>query len=88
MSRKVFLWIWLATQNVSDFPDSARKAISMLEYKVILWCDKNERKKIAEFVELTPEQHAVFNSLRKVKQKYVEAVLWDSCNLSISNEIL
>jgi conjugative transfer ATPase len=75
MSRKVFLWIWLATQNTDDFPASARKAVSMLEYKVILWCDKNERKKIAEFVELTEEQHAMFNSLRKVKQKYVEAVL-------------
>ncbi|MCK4608954.1 MAG: conjugative transfer ATPase [Gammaproteobacteria bacterium] len=75
MSRKVNLWIWLATQNVSDFPDSARKAVSMLEYKIVLWCDKKERKRIAEFIELTPEQDAVINSLRKVKRKYVEGVL-------------
>ncbi|MBL4647750.1 MAG: hypothetical protein JKY13_02155, partial [Gammaproteobacteria bacterium] len=75
MSRKNNLWVWLATQNVSDFPEAAKKAVSMLEYKILLWCDKHERKKIAEFIELTPEQHIMLNSLRKVKGRYVEG-LW------------
>ncbi len=75
MSRKVGLWIWAATQNVADFPDHAKKAVSMMEYLICLWSDKKERSKIAEFHELTPEQSNMIHSLRKEKRKYVEGLM-------------
>jgi len=75
MSRKVGLWMWGATQNVADFPDHAKKAVSMMEYLICLWCDKNERAKIATFNELTPEQQNMIHSLRKEKRQYVEGLL-------------
>jgi len=75
MSRKVGLWIWAATQNVADFPDHAKKAVSMMEYLICLWCAKKERGKIAEFNELTPEQSNMIHSLRKEKRKYVEGLM-------------
>tara|TARA_R110000868_G_scaffold266583_1_gene525837 strand:- start:54026 stop:56866 length:2841 start_codon:yes stop_codon:yes gene_type:complete len=74
MSRKVGLWIWSATQNVADFPDHAKKAVSMMEYVICLWSKRQERKKIAEFIELTPEQSNMIHSLRKEKRKYVEGL--------------
>lgn len=75
MGRKVGLMLWLATQNVRDFPESARKVLSMLEFKILLWCDRNERTSITEFLELSQEQQNVLRSLRKIKQKYVEGML-------------
>lgn len=75
MSRKVGLWLWGATQNISDFPEHAKKALSMMEYMIFLWCDKAERKQIAKLIELTDEQSALIHSLRKEKGKYIEGVL-------------
>lgn len=75
MSRKIGLWIWAATQNVADFPDHAKKAVSMMEYLICLWSDKKERAKIAEFNELSPEQSNMIHSLKKEKRKYVEGLM-------------
>ena len=53
MGRKNSLWIWAATQNTKDFPESAARAISMKEYKLLLWSDQREREQIAGFTDLT-----------------------------------
>lgn len=79
MSRKVNLWIWLATQNVKDFPDDAKKIVSMMEYLFILYCDVKEREDILRFRELTVGQQQMVGSLKKEKGKYMENVL--ICNL-------
>lgn len=75
MGRKLNFWIWLATQNLQDFPQNAVKAVSMLEYKLILWCDRKEREHIKQFIDLTNNQSSMLASLTKAKGKYVEAML-------------
>lgn len=75
MSRKLGLWIWLATQNVKDFPDEAKKIVSMMEYLFVLWCDVKERKDILSFRELTQEQQQMIATLKKESGKFMENAL-------------
>ena len=87
MSRKVGLWIWAATQNAADFPEHAKKAVSMFEYILLLWSSKAERQKIAGFMELTESQSAAVHSLRKVKGKYVESLLLSNGAVNLTRDV-
>lgn len=75
MGRKLGLWIWLATQNLKDFSDEARKMLSLLETWVCLALPPDEIEQIERFKPLTEEQRALFLSARKEKGKYTEGVL-------------
>ena len=75
MSRKFGLWLWLATQNVSDFPFEARKILSMMEFWMCLGMSEAEMKSVEEFRKLSEEEHELFRSVRKSAKKYVEGVL-------------
>jgi len=75
MSRKFGLWLWLATQNVADFPKEARKILSMMEFWVCLGMSEAEMKAIEEFRKLTEDERELFRSVRKAAKKYVEGVL-------------
>lgn len=75
MSRKFGLWLWLATQNVSDFPVEARKILSMMEFWICLGMSEAEMKSVEEFRKLTDEERELFRSVRKSSRKYVEGVL-------------
>ncbi|MDP1574354.1 MAG: conjugative transfer ATPase [Coxiellaceae bacterium] len=78
MSRKFGLWLWLATQNVSDFPKEARKILSMMEFWICLGMSEVEMKAVEEFRKLTDEERELFRSVRKSSKKYVEGVLLSS----------
>ncbi len=65
MSRKFGLWLWLATQNLSDFPQEARKILSMMEFWVCLGMSEVEMKAVEEFRKLTEEEQELFRSVRK-----------------------
>ncbi len=75
MSRKVGLWLTLATQNVSDFPASSRKMLSMMEFWLCLGMSDEELRHIEEFRQFTDEERALFKTVRKEPGKYVEGVL-------------
>jgi conjugative transfer ATPase len=75
MSRKFGLWLWLATQNVADFPKEARKILSMMEFWVCLGMSEQEMKSVEEFRKLSIEERELFRSVRKAAKKYVEGVL-------------
>ncbi len=75
MSRKFGLWLWLATQNVADFPKEARKILSMMEFWICLGMSEVEMKSVEEFRKLSEEERALFRSVRKATKKYVEGVL-------------
>lgn len=75
MSRKIGLWMWLSSQNVDDFPQYARKMLSMAEFWICLGMDEEELKKIEGFINLTEEERHLFRSVRKEAGKYVEGVL-------------
>jgi conjugative transfer ATPase len=75
MGRKLGLWLWLATQNLKDFPDEARKMLSLIENWLCLALPPDEIDQIERFKPLTEEQRALFLSARKEKGKYTEGVL-------------
>ncbi|MCW5588131.1 MAG: conjugative transfer ATPase [Legionellales bacterium] len=75
MSRKFGLWLWLATQNVADFPKEARKILSMMEFWICLGMSEVEMKSVEEFRKLNEEERELFRSVRKAAKKYVEGVL-------------
>lgn len=75
MSRKFGLWLWLATQNVSDFPVEARKILSMMEFWLCLGMSEVEMKAVEEFRKLSEEERELFRSVRKSAKKYVEGVI-------------
>lgn len=75
MSRKIGLWLWLATQNVEDFPNEARKLLSMVEFWVCLGMSEAELDEVERFRTITPEERSLFRSVRKAAGKYVEGIL-------------
>ncbi|WP_244610135.1 hypothetical protein [Lampropedia puyangensis] len=75
MWRKLNTWFWLATQNLTDFPDSMSRVLSMCEYWMLLTMDKSEIEEIAKFRNLTQEQRLMIESARKEPPKYTEGVM-------------
>ncbi len=57
MWRKLGIWLWLATQNMKDFPNDAVKLINMLEWwELLCGVDDYEIGEICRFKPLTEEQ--------------------------------
>jgi conjugative transfer ATPase len=78
MWRKLNIWLWLATQNMKDFPDSMSRVLSMCEWWLMLTMDKSEIEEVARFRSLTPEQRAMMESAVKEPPKYTEGVTLSS----------
>lgn len=49
MWRKLGAWLWLATQNLKDYPDAAEKMLNMAEWWVCLTMPPEEVNNIARF---------------------------------------
>jgi conjugative transfer ATPase len=75
MWRKLGTWFWIATQNLEDFPDQAKKMLNMMEWWLCLVMPKEEVEQIARFKDLTAEQRALLLSARKEPGKYTEGVV-------------
>ncbi len=75
MWRKLGAWLWLATQNLKDFPDIAEKMLNMAEWWVCLTMPPEEVNDIARFKALTGEQKAVLLSASKLSGCYTEGVV-------------
>lgn len=75
MWRKLGAWLWLATQNLKDFPDIAEKMLNMAEWWVCLTMPPEEVSDIARFKALTEEQKAVLLSASKLSRCYTEGVI-------------
>jgi hypothetical protein len=75
MWRKLGCWFWIATQNLEDFPDSARRMLNMMEFWVALTMPKDEVDQTSRFKQLTEEQKHMMMQCVKVPGKYVEAVV-------------
>jgi conjugative transfer ATPase len=78
MWRKLGIWLWLATQNMKDFPDSMSRVLSMCEWWLLLTMDKSEIEEVARFKSLTKEQRMLMESTTKEPPKYTEGVLMSS----------
>lgn len=75
MWRKLGAWLWLATQNLKDFPDIAENMLNMAEWWVCLTMPPEEVNDIARFKALTEEQKAVLLSASKLSGCYTEGVV-------------
>ncbi|MDX5297863.1 MAG: conjugative transfer ATPase, partial [Gammaproteobacteria bacterium] len=75
MWRKLGTWLWIATQNMRDFPDASEKMLSMMEWWVLLTMPQDEIDQIARFRKLTAEQRDLMLSTRKEPGKFVEGVV-------------
>lgn len=75
MWRKLGAWLWLATQNLEDFPDAAKKLLSMFEWWIAMVCPKEEIEQISRFKDLTDEQKGMLRAARKEPGKYTEGVV-------------
>jgi conjugative transfer ATPase len=75
MWRKLMIWLWLATQNMKDFPDSMSRVLSMCEWWLMLTMDKSEIDEVARFRTLTHEQRTMMESAVKEPAKYTEGVV-------------
>ncbi|HCB0653531.1 TPA: conjugative transfer ATPase [Klebsiella pneumoniae] len=75
MWRKLGAWLWLATQNLKDFPDIAEKMLNMAEWWICLTMPPEEVKDISRFRALTQEQESVLLSASKLSGCYTEGVV-------------
>ncbi|MDC9581629.1 conjugative transfer ATPase [Xenorhabdus sp. PR6a] len=75
MWRKLGAWLWLATQNLADYPDTAEKMLNMAEWWLCLTMPPDEVEQIARFKKLTEEQKAVLLSASKLPRCYTEGVV-------------
>ena len=73
--RKLGLWLWLATQNLIDFPDGARRILSQCEHWMCLALPSDELEQIEHFKKLTAEERALCLSAQKEPGKFTEGVV-------------
>lgn len=78
MWRKLGAWLWLATQNMEDFPDEAEVMLSLFEWWVCLAVEPDEVDKISRFKKLTKQQEHLLLSTRKQEKAYTEGVVFSS----------
>lgn len=75
MWRKLGIWLWLATQNLADFPDEAKKLLNMIEWWELLVMPPEEIEQVCRFKALTEEQRKLLRSAVKSPGQYTEGVV-------------
>jgi conjugative transfer ATPase len=73
--RKLGAWLWIATQNLEDFPDVSRKMLNLFEWWLCLSAPKEEVEQIGRFRELTAEERTLLLAARKSPGQYTEGVV-------------
>lgn len=76
--RKLGLWLGIATQNMKDFPEGARRMLAQIEHWLCLHVPPDEIKQIEDFRILTQEQRSLLSSTRKEKGKYTEGIIFST----------
>ena len=75
MWRKLGAWLWLATQNLEDFPGAARKLLNMIEWWICLVMPKEEVGEMGRFRDLSAAQRELLLSATKAHLQYTEGVV-------------
>lgn len=87
MARKLGLWFWLATQNLSDFQDSSRKMLSNMEWWITMSTTQDEVDQIKRFKPLNEDQISMLLAARKEPGKYTEGVVLSDSLLSLFRNV-
>ena len=80
-------WLWLATQNLRQFPDSSKELLNQPEWWIMLAVDEDEIDQIARFRTLTNEQRSMILSAHKRPGRYTEGVVLSSSLLNLFRNI-
>ena len=80
-------WLWIATQNLRQFPDSARELLVQPEWWVLLALEEDDVEQISRFRTLTPEQRAMILSARKSPGKYTEGTVLSGYLLNLFRSV-
>ncbi|HBC3987629.1 TPA: conjugative transfer ATPase [Vibrio parahaemolyticus] len=75
MWRKLRAWFWLATQDLADFPDIARKMLNNAEWWVMLNMTEDELTNLSAFKKLSEAENNLIRSMKSEKHKYKEGVV-------------
>ena len=84
MWRKLNAWFWLATQDLADFPDVARKMLNNAEWWVLLNMGEDEIKTLQRFKMLSEDKLDLIRSMTAEDLKYKEGVVMGMDNKFIS----
>lgn len=85
--RRYAVWLWLATQNMGDFPVLAKRMLAMIEWWIALFMPQDEIEQLQRFRELTPEQMALLKAVRKSPGNYTEGVLLHESDVSLFRNV-
>lgn len=80
-------WLWIATQNLRQFPDSAKELLDQPEWWTLLALDRDEIEQISRFRAMTPEQESMILSARKVPDRYTEGIVLSSGLMNLFRNI-
>jgi len=87
MARKLGLWFWLATQNLSDFKETSRKMLSNMEWWITMSTTQDEVDQIKRFKLLNEDQISMLLAARKEPGKYTEGVVLSDNLLSLFRNV-
>ena len=87
MARKLGLWFWLATQNLSDFKETSRKMLSNMEWWITMSTTQDEVDQIKRFKQLNEDQISMLLAARKEPGKYTEGVVMSDNLLSLFRNV-
>ena len=75
MWRTFGAWLWIATQNLRQFPDNAKELLNQPEWWFCLSLDKDEIDQLGRFKSLTQQQKSLLQSARKSPGRYTEGTV-------------
>ena len=75
MWRTFGAWLWIATQNLRQFPDNAKELLNQPEWWFCLSLDKDEIDQLGRFKSLTQQQRSLLQSARKSPGRYTEGTV-------------
>ena len=75
MWRTFGAWLWVATQNIRQFPEQAKELLNQPEWWFCLSVDKDEINQINRFKALSEEQKRLLISARKSPGRYTEGAI-------------
>ncbi|MFA0154528.1 conjugative transfer ATPase [Vibrio sp. 10N.261.46.A3] len=75
MWRKLNAWFWLATQDIADFPDIAKKMLNNAEWWMLLNMGEDELGNLTAFKKLSEEKKNLIRSMTSEKHKFKEGVI-------------
>ncbi|MCU7886496.1 MAG: conjugative transfer ATPase, partial [Candidatus Thiodiazotropha sp. (ex Lucinoma annulata)] len=80
-------WLWIATQNLHQIPETSRQLLNQPEWWIALSSDQDEVDEISKWKDLSLEQKELLKSARKEPGKYVEGVVMSKKLLSLFRNV-